>query len=350
MNRSLISRGLSRGFTLIELLVVIAIIALLVSILLPALSSARNEARATKAASNARSVAIAVFQYNAQYQGRMPPAYVYGADQSTGAWRLADQQETNPNVLNGYVHWSSALFDDARSTEAFQSPALPRGGAPATNPGPNIANWEPNQANDANSTTPSDPPYDRQVARVAFAPNGAIIPRNKFNVATARKNRLPVDVEIQDSSKTILIAEFASYNGTWNSLFEAGTNKSKSHRPLSPLVGLSGGNDPRSEPIGGSIPRFAYPTVDEIRTDEALRSNSVDLLSDNQPSNLNAVGRHYPGSKGPYGGTSHFAFCDGHVERLNVMDTVKKRLWGNKYYSLTGTGTGVSNENMRPID
>jgi hypothetical protein len=29
------------------------------------------------------------------------------------------------------------------------------------------------------------------------------------------------------------------------------------------------------------------------------------------------------------------------------LDTLKKRLWGDKYYSLTGTGTGVSN--MTPI-
>ncbi len=345
MNRSLIARAARPGgFTLIELLVVIAIIALLVSILLPALGSARNEARATKAASNIRNVALAVFQYNAQYQGRMPPAYVYGSDTTTGSWRLDQQQNSNPNPQNGYIHWSSALFDDSRNTEAFQSPATPRGGAPATNPGPNPNNWEPGQTNDTGQSQPSDPPYDRQVGRVAFAPNAAIIPRNKFNAPT-RKNRLPVDVEIQDSSKTILICELATYGGNWSSVFQGSI--SKSHRPISPFLPVSGSDIYNEPSTASSIPRYKYPELTEILTDEQIRPNPNDLLSESGSSMLNAVGRHYPGGKTAYGGTSHFAFCDGHVERLNVVDTVKKRLWGNKYYSLTGNGTGVGN--MTPI-
>jgi prepilin-type processing-associated H-X9-DG protein len=328
--------------------VVIAIIALLVSILLPALSSARKEAQATKTASNIRSVGVATFTYNATYRGRMPPSYVYGSDETTTRWNLTGQGDAPSPPSVGYIHWSVLLFDEAtRTTEAFQSPAVPRGGAPATNPGPDFQNWEPGQKDllSGNSSTPSSTPYDRQCARVAFASNGAVIPRNKF-LKPNRANRLPADTEISNAAKTILGSELASYNGNWDSVMDT-ANISRSHRPISPFVPTSG-STVYDEPLRASnIPSFRYPELSEVLTNEQLGANPTDLLGETQPSNFNAIGRQQPGSKGPYGGMSHFVFVDGHVERLNVLDTLKKRLWGDKYYSLTGNGTGISN--MTPI-
>ena len=341
------------AFTLIELLVVIAIIALLVSILLPALGAARKEAQATKTASNIRNVGIATFTYNASFRGLMPQSYFYGADTTTNRWNAVDQVISGDDE-KGYVHWSVLLFDDGtRTSEAFQSPAVPRGGAPATNPGPNFQNWEAGQVNGMRGTSPSEPPYDRQAGRVAFSANGAIIGRGKVAPLSVtgkqRGNRFVADAEIGRASSTILACEFASYGGNWRAIFDD-AQKSKSHRPIVPFTGQSSSSpDSVWEETRGTsnIPRFLYPELSEILTNEVIGSDPSNLITGVGLHPLNAVGRQQPGSKGPYGGSSHFVFVDGHVDRQNVVDTLKKRLWGDKFYAITGPGNGISN--LTPI-
>jgi len=48
-----------------------------------------------------------------------------------------------------------------------------------------------------------------------------------------------------------------------------------------------------------------------------------------------AVGRHHTG-KDDVGGSSNFVFVDGHVENTFVSQTVKKKLWGEKFWSISG--------------
>lgn len=332
------------AFTLIELLVVIAIIALLVGILLPSLGAARESARTIRCAANIRTVAQGVFTYTASNKDFFPPHYVYGADQNSLNWSFDDQQLSNPNPANGYVHWTASLYDSGSggiAEEAFTCASVTRGGAPRTNPGTNAKDWEPGQVNDQGNGSPGEPPVDRQARRTAYAGNAALFPRNKFYSSGGdRKNVLVTDNAVQFSSSTILASEFFT-NGSWEAIGEgsAGNFKSKSHRPITPFVGRSSGSDVYGEPQSGSgRARFAYPDLSEIVDETQVPAGAIDLGT---TTTLNAVGRQHKGKKDKKGGGCNFVFVDGHAELYTVSETITKRLWGDRFYSITGSGTQI---------
>lgn len=332
-----------RGFTLIELLVVVAIIALLIGILIPSLSKAREAARIAVCQSNVGSTAKAVQIYLGNERGFFPPHYMYGSDPTSRQWLMKDQQTSNPNPLNGYIHWSYYLYDGEAGLgeEAFQCPSVPNKGAPRTNPGANQEDWELDQTNDLGGTygSPSSPPLDRQAKRMAYTGNAAIFPRNKFwDSPGTRKNRFVNSSAVDNSTRgpagVILATEFF-YFDRWKSLVDEVDGKNKSHRPVTPFVGLSAGTNVYNEPVISGEPSFRYPNAFEIYNLDKMGAN---MINDNN-STLNAVGRHHNGNvstRTGVGGPAVFVYVDGHAEVQKLADTIRDKKWGDRFYSLSG--------------
>ncbi len=328
-----------KGFTLIELLVVISIIALLVGILLPALGAARRSAQAIVCGGNQRSVGQAMMSYTADGKDLLPPSYVYPYNDK-GEWRWSDQINTNP--YNRYMHWSFMVYSRQNGgDDAFKCPAMENGGMPRTYPGEDRDDWQ----NAPNS------PVDLQASRMAYAGNSALIPRNKFNSQTARKNQLVNVGNVTNVSKTILAAEYSE-----NTHLVRDQSVSKSHRPIVALRGLSGlaaHTEPDSnygrgrwfyDPANIGSEEFGLQDYDTLL---AQTTGALSQISSGGP-NINAVGRHHSGGGGGgkgAEGSGNFLFADGHVERESILETMQNRQWGDRMYSVTGGDTGVYDYN-----
>jgi prepilin-type N-terminal cleavage/methylation domain-containing protein/prepilin-type processing-associated H-X9-DG protein len=336
-----------KAFTLIELLVVVAIIAVLISILLPAIASARESARATKCAVSMRSVGQAMAGYISEYF-KYPASYIYPSD-ANGSYSLSAQPLDHPY---GYLHWSWFLFSSGRvGNDSFSCPTMKNGGLPRTNPGPKSGDWESGQVDQNNNTCHASSLQDKQVPRCSFLANGAIIPRNKLTLDLAqqsssgaqRYNKMISDSDITEPGNTILATEvFNDFRAA--SIGQGSNYLVKSHRPVVAFQPISA-QDEYQEPSFGNYARFTYKVGTDKTTFGLLPLSSLSdptgaIERHKNGTEMNAVGRHHGGGD-KFGGTANFLYTDGHVDRDTVLNTLLKRRWGDKYFSLTGANVDV---------
>ncbi len=339
------------AFTLIEVLVVIGIIAILVAILLPALNEARRDARAVQCAANLHHVSQASAIYSSRFN-RFPASYLYAAD-ARGNYKISHQMQMaddDPRKAHGYLHWSYFLYSDGRvDPKAFQCPEFSRGGMPRTNPGGDPNNWFPGQVNDQGSAFGGTGPEDKQAPFIAYAGNAGIIPRNKFQASASntRKNVFVSPSAVRNASGTIMAAEFAD-KFEWVSIQHSESGRlCKAHRPISPLYdNRMGQYGPFGEggatAMPGFEPPFTYGPRDAeygglYRVDQLASSISafIDDTNNSTLNPVNVVARHHPGGGlKEFGGAATFIYVDGHAEKKNVLDTLVKKEWGDRYYSV----------------
>jgi prepilin-type N-terminal cleavage/methylation domain-containing protein/prepilin-type processing-associated H-X9-DG protein len=327
------------AFTLVELLVVVSVIALLIAMLLPSLQSAREQAKAVKCAANTHHVGTAMASYVNQGGGSFPPSYVYPTDEK-GSWGIQDGQQNNNSSEFGYLHWSWFLYNGGDAPkEAFQCPNYPSGGAPRTNPGRLVEDWELGQQIDAgNDTTPNEL-EDKQAPRIAYTANAAVVPRNKFTNGLSggpRVNVLVTDNRIRRAGEVALATEFLR---NWKALgVQQGSHVLvKSHRPINPFYHVGFGYNEYAVPE--RTPGFTYGDPNQnfgVLEYNAVKDATNLLDHTSGVAQINAVARHHPGGDERFGGTANFLFCDAHTERMTPIQSMKGRKWGDFYYSLSG--------------
>ena len=147
-----------------------------------------------------------------------------------------------------------------------------------------------------------------------------------------------VDGSARGASGTILGAELA-YGVNWQSMRDPNDhNRMKAHRPITPFTrpGTPAGR-PTDAPISQTgAASWRYPDMSQAAWRQTkFTKDAPEGIIANAFSGLMAVGRHHTG-KDEVGGSGNFVFVDGHVENTFVSQTVKKKLWGEKFWSISG--------------
>jgi prepilin-type N-terminal cleavage/methylation domain-containing protein/prepilin-type processing-associated H-X9-DG protein len=351
------------GFTLIELLVVIGIIGVLVSILLPALQRARQQAYIIACASNLHDIGVAMNQYIADFRGVFPPSNYY---KGLGWDPVIGQIPTTP--VNGYVHWSSFLYQDLNlmtsnqtftlnsAWRLFQCPALLNGGLAPANTSSANSDGLPNEDGLTDSGISTFPGLiDWQAPRLAYTVNEALCPRGIFQLYFSNRNNVRIYKFIQASrvknpAGVVLATELWGIQAleTTTSLIDGQTTVSGSRHPVNGInPGLTGatyvgayGQNPYGLPY---TKNFVWATPNQLTSDP---QTAVLVNGATPTSTLDWVGRNHGSYKlGNVAGDSlgrlwdlrqsNFLYVDGHVETKGVSETVYPvNQWGQDFYTL----------------
>lgn len=344
MLRGVQDRGDRAAFTLVELLVVVAIITLLLSLLLPSINGARRQAMASKCAANLHDIGLSFAIYVGNNQDTYPPAFVWPYNWR-GDYDLANQPSSVTAEFGdfGVAHWSWFLYREGKVRPGtFECPAMPMGGAPRTNPGPD-GSWERGQRDQEGNSfdSPAPRPADKQAPRMAYTANAALVPRNQFVAEPGERTSRCVQVtEVREPRDVILVTEF-HWKWTVSAFYRDGRVISESHRPVHGFYNLFSNYDEYEAPEQGGW-TYGDPSDPEYYGLQTARSieNAVGVLRGSMGTQVNAVGRHHPGGD-RLGGTTNFLYTDGHVDRKTVLQTMKRREWGERFYSLNGQNNRV---------
>jgi prepilin-type N-terminal cleavage/methylation domain-containing protein/prepilin-type processing-associated H-X9-DG protein len=324
-----------RGVSMIELAVALSALSLLIAGAIPAMSRSRAESQQLVCARHLHQLGQGFARHASLNSDFLPPSYVYPND-AEGNYDLYSQDPSRPY---GYRHWSRLVFAEGDlPDETFTCPSILAGGHPRTNPGSNPSDWELQQV-DQNQQSPPASLTDRQVPRIAYIANGALVPWNKFTQELGggpRVNRLVRLAEVQTPGRTILLTELLeNWKGAarrvGGSLYQ-----SRAHRSIYPFYHLGAGYDPYSAQASG--PGFLYsPTSGEFLLPYEHTLVADDLLEGHSGlSPVNVVGRQHPGGENVEGGTANFLFLDGSLNNRTIRETMINREWGDRFYSITG--------------
>jgi hypothetical protein len=215
------------------------------------------------------------------------------------------------------THHSAILFAGGYAAEQdFTSPLAPDGGAPTA--GTHVA----------------------QAQRTAFTVNGAIMPPEPLAYSGTDRHYRPVShagVVPQSGSwltrqsepispaTTALLTEW--YAGDDYAALAQGQTI-MSHLPIVPFVGASAGRSPEREPVAGaSDAAFTYPEAGDIFGDGA---DFRETLTSAGPTPINAMGRSHAGNR------AAMIMLDGSARLATPLESVRQRLWGESFHSITG--------------
>ncbi|MDR3196779.1 MAG: DUF1559 domain-containing protein, partial [Planctomycetaceae bacterium] len=131
--------GLRRAFTLVELLIVVVIISMLAALLIPAVNYAREAARRTQCINNQKNLGIALISYANSNNGL--PGYLN---------QLGKYSDGTPRILS----WVVAIMPEIEENKRYEFLT----------------------ANDANTTTATDPAYINRMKAIESSPPVLICP------------------------------------------------------------------------------------------------------------------------------------------------------------------------------